>query len=187
MSDDVLRVVALTIACLFGLWTAVACRRAQYHGLRKLRRADLGRIIGRVFSAILAEDGAWPRLAARVRRLLARHLQAKRLVRRPPKPSDCGKHRHHRCSHRLDRLGPTLGLALHQALSPRHRLSGPEFRLRDHFALFLCTKSTHGMRKRHGRALPASTSVAAAGVSAVAIARLWQLRAFALQQAKIKT
>ena len=33
MSDDVLRVVALTIACLFGLWTAVACRRAQYHGL----------------------------------------------------------------------------------------------------------------------------------------------------------
>src|SRR5258705_11728848 len=33
MSDDVLRVVALAIACLFGLWTAVACRRAQYHGL----------------------------------------------------------------------------------------------------------------------------------------------------------
>ena len=33
MSGDVLRVVALTIACLFGLWTAVACRRAQYHGL----------------------------------------------------------------------------------------------------------------------------------------------------------
>ena len=23
----------MTIACLFGLWTAVACRRAQYHGL----------------------------------------------------------------------------------------------------------------------------------------------------------
>src|SRR5947209_10931352 len=33
MSEYVLRVVALTIACLFGLWTAVACRRAQYHGL----------------------------------------------------------------------------------------------------------------------------------------------------------
>jgi hypothetical protein len=33
MSDDVLRVAALTVACLFGLWTAVACRRAQYHGL----------------------------------------------------------------------------------------------------------------------------------------------------------
>ena len=33
MSDDVLRVAALTTACLFGLWTAVACRRAQYHGL----------------------------------------------------------------------------------------------------------------------------------------------------------
>jgi hypothetical protein len=33
MSDDVLRVAALTVACLFGLWTAVACRRAQHHGL----------------------------------------------------------------------------------------------------------------------------------------------------------
>jgi hypothetical protein len=33
MSDDVLRVAALTVACLFGLWTAVACRQAQYHGL----------------------------------------------------------------------------------------------------------------------------------------------------------
>jgi len=33
MRDDILRVAALTVACLFGLWTAVACRRAQYHGL----------------------------------------------------------------------------------------------------------------------------------------------------------
>src|SRR5215510_15325626 len=33
MSDDLLRVAALTIPCLLGLWTAVACRRAQHHGL----------------------------------------------------------------------------------------------------------------------------------------------------------
>jgi len=33
MMDDVLRVATLTVPCLFGLWTAVACRRAQYHGL----------------------------------------------------------------------------------------------------------------------------------------------------------
>ena len=33
MSDDILRVAALTIACFFGLWTAVACRRAQRHGV----------------------------------------------------------------------------------------------------------------------------------------------------------
>ena len=33
MADDVLRVAALTVPCLLGLWTAVACRRAQYHGL----------------------------------------------------------------------------------------------------------------------------------------------------------
>ena len=33
MTDNVLRVAALLVPCLFGLWTAVACRRAQYHGL----------------------------------------------------------------------------------------------------------------------------------------------------------
>jgi uncharacterized membrane protein YhaH (DUF805 family) len=33
MNEDVLRVLALTIACLFGLWTALACRRAQDQGL----------------------------------------------------------------------------------------------------------------------------------------------------------
>jgi hypothetical protein len=34
MTDDVLRVAALMVPCLFGLLTAVACRRARYHGLR---------------------------------------------------------------------------------------------------------------------------------------------------------
>jgi hypothetical protein len=29
MMDDVLRVAILTVPCLFGLWTAIACRRAQ--------------------------------------------------------------------------------------------------------------------------------------------------------------
>jgi hypothetical protein len=33
MTDDVSRVATLMVPCLFGLWTAVACRRAQYHGL----------------------------------------------------------------------------------------------------------------------------------------------------------
>jgi hypothetical protein len=33
MTDDVLRVAVLTVPCLFGLWTAIACRQAQYHGL----------------------------------------------------------------------------------------------------------------------------------------------------------
>jgi hypothetical protein len=33
MKSGVLHVATLTIPCLFGLWTAVACRRAQYHGL----------------------------------------------------------------------------------------------------------------------------------------------------------
>jgi hypothetical protein len=33
MTDDVLRILALLIPCLLGLWTAVACRRAHNHGL----------------------------------------------------------------------------------------------------------------------------------------------------------
>jgi hypothetical protein len=33
MTEDVLRVATLTVPCLFGLWTAAACQRAQYHGL----------------------------------------------------------------------------------------------------------------------------------------------------------
>jgi hypothetical protein len=33
MTDDVLRVAALSIACLLGLWTAFACRRAHDRGL----------------------------------------------------------------------------------------------------------------------------------------------------------
>lgn len=33
MTDDVLRVAALLVPCLLGLWTAVACRRARFHGL----------------------------------------------------------------------------------------------------------------------------------------------------------
>jgi hypothetical protein len=33
MTDDVLRVAALLVPCLLGLWTAVVCRRAHHHGL----------------------------------------------------------------------------------------------------------------------------------------------------------
>ena len=33
MADNVFRVAALLVPCLLGLWTAVACRRAHYDGL----------------------------------------------------------------------------------------------------------------------------------------------------------
>jgi hypothetical protein len=33
MTDGVLSIAALLVACMLGLWTAVACRRAPYHGL----------------------------------------------------------------------------------------------------------------------------------------------------------
>ena len=33
MTNDDLRVAALLVPCVLGLWTAIACRRAHYHGL----------------------------------------------------------------------------------------------------------------------------------------------------------
>jgi hypothetical protein len=33
MTDAILHAAALLVPCLLGLWTAVACRRAHYHGL----------------------------------------------------------------------------------------------------------------------------------------------------------
>jgi hypothetical protein len=33
VTDDVLRVSALLVPCLLGLWIAVSCRRAHYNGL----------------------------------------------------------------------------------------------------------------------------------------------------------
>jgi hypothetical protein len=33
MTDDVLRGAALLVPCLLGLWTAMACQRAHHHGL----------------------------------------------------------------------------------------------------------------------------------------------------------
>jgi hypothetical protein len=54
MMDEVLRVATLTVPCLFGLWTAVACRRAQYHGLPgsdALVGAGLGGIVGHLAKA----------------------------------------------------------------------------------------------------------------------------------------
>jgi hypothetical protein len=62
MTDDVLRVATLTVPCLFGLWTAVACRRAQYYGLPGSDATGLGGIVGCVFPAVLDEDSARPRL-----------------------------------------------------------------------------------------------------------------------------
>src|SRR3954466_1960756 len=83
--------------------------------LARLRRTSLGGIVGCVFPAVLDEDSARPRLPARVRRLPARYLQAKGLVRRPPKLTACGKLCRRGRGHGLGRLGTGVDLALHQA------------------------------------------------------------------------
>ena len=125
--------------------------------LARLRRAGLGVIVGCVFPAVPDEDSARPRLAARVWRFLARHLQAKGLVRRPPKLADCGKHRCRGRGHGLGHLGSAVDLAPHQALSPRRRLCGPDRGLRN-YSLYFSARGRRMERERtlgtHGRRFP---------------------------------
>jgi len=52
MTDDVLRVAALLVPCLLGLWTAVACRRAHYHGLPGSNDALVWAGLSAVFSLL---------------------------------------------------------------------------------------------------------------------------------------
>src|SRR5215471_2264864 len=148
MSDDVLRVAVLTVPCLFGLWTAVACRRAQYHGLPGADALVWAGLSGAFFLLSLMKTARGLGLL-RVRRLLARHLQAKGLVRRPPKLADCGEHRRRGRGYGLGRLGPAVDLAPHQALSPCHRLCGPDRGLRDYSLHF----SARDRRMERARAL----------------------------------
>ena len=113
MSDDVLRVVAMTIACLFGLWTAVACRRARYHGLPGSDALIWAGLSAAFFLLSLMKTARGLGLLRGFGGFLRDIFKQRGLVRRPPKLADCGKHRHRRRSYRFDRLGPSMGLALH--------------------------------------------------------------------------
>ena len=131
MSDDVLRVVALTIACLFGLWTAVACRRAQYHGLpgsdaliwaglsgaffllslmKTARGLGLLRGIGGFLRDIFRQRGWYEdRRSLQIAASIAIAVVVIALI-----------------------VWASCGLGITLSVSPRHRLYGPDFRLRDH-------------------------------------------------------
>ena len=113
MSDDVLRVVALTIACLFGLWTAVACRRAQYHGLPGSDALIWAGLSAAFFLLSLMKTarglGLLRGFGGFLRDIFKQRgwYEDRRSLQIAASIAIAG------VVHRPDRLGPTVGLALH--------------------------------------------------------------------------
>ena len=87
MTDDVLRVTVLMVPCLFGLWTAVACRPAQYDGLPGSDALVWAGLSGAFLLLSLMKTARGLGMLRGFGDFL-RHLQAKGLVRRPPKLAD---------------------------------------------------------------------------------------------------
>jgi hypothetical protein len=184
MSDDVLRVAALTIACLFGLWTAVACRRARYHGLPgsdaliwaglsvaffllSLMKAARGLGLLRGFGGFLRDifkQRGWyeDRRSLQITASIAIAIVVIALI--------------------------VWGLLWAWHYIKRYRLAIGFTALTLGFAIirFISLHEVDAWNANAPWARTAIDLVAAAGVSVVAIARLWQLRVFALRRAKIK-
>ena len=122
-------VVALTIACLFGLWTAVACRRAQYRGLPGSDALIWAGSSGALFLLSLIKTA---RGLGVLRGFggVCTTFQGKGLVRRMRKLADGGKHRVLVIA--LFVCGLRWAWHYVNVLSPRHALYGPYFGLRDH-------------------------------------------------------
>jgi len=184
MNDDVLRVAALTIACLFGLWTAVACRRAQYHGLPgsdaliwaglsvaffllSLMKAARGLGLLRGFGGFLRDifkQRGWyeDRRSLQIAASIAIAVVVIALI--------------------------VWGLLWAWHYIKRYRLAIGFTALTLGFAIirFISLHEVDAWNANAPWARTAIDLVAAAGVSVVAIARLWQLRVFALRRAKIK-
>jgi hypothetical protein len=183
MSDDVLRVVALAIACLFGLWTAVACRRAQYHGLPGSDALIWAGLSGALFLLSLIKT-------ARGLGLLRGFGGFLRDIFRQR-----GWYEDRRSLQIAASIAITVvvialivwGLLWAWHYIKRYRLAIGFLGLTLGFAIirFISLHEVDAWNENAPWVRTAVDLVAAAGISAVAIARLWQLRIFALQRAKI--
>jgi hypothetical protein len=184
MSDEILRVMALTIACLIGLWTAVACRRATYHGLPGSDALIWAALSGAFFLLSLLKTARGLGLLRGFGGLLR----------------DIFKQRGWYEDRRSLQIAASIAIAvLVMSLIvwgllwawhyiKRYRLAIGFTALTLGFAIirFISLHEVDAWNANSPWARTTVDLVAAAGVSAVAIGRLWQLRAFALQRAKVK-
>ena len=183
MSDEVLRAVALTIACLFGLWTAVASRRAQYHGLpgsdaliwaglsgvffllslmKTARGLGLLRGFGGYLREIFKQRGWYEdRRSLQIAASIAIAVLVIALI--------------------------VWGLVWAWHIIKRYRLAIGFAGLTLGFAIirFISLHEIDAWNAHVPWARTAVDLIAAVGISAIAIARLWQLRDFALQRTRI--
>lgn len=182
MSDDVLRVVALTIACLFCLWTAIACRRARYRGLPGSDALIWAGLSGAFFLLSLMKTARGLGLLRGVGAFLR----------------DIFKQRGWYDDRRSMQIAASIavavviigliiwGLVWAWHYIKRYRLAVGFLGLTLGFAIirFISLHEVDAWNANAPWARTAVDLVAAAGVALVAITRLWQLRAFALQRAK---
>jgi hypothetical protein len=183
MTDDVLRVATLTVRCLLGLWTAVACRRAQYHGLpgsdaliwaglsgvffllsllKTARGLGLLRGFGGFLRDIFKQRGWYEdRRSLQIAASIAIAVLVIALI--------------------------AWGLLWAWHYIKRYRLAIGFMGLTLGFAIirFISLHEVDAWNANAPWARTAVDLVAAGGVSAVAIARLWQLRNYALQRGRI--
>jgi hypothetical protein len=184
MSDEILRVVALTIACLFGLWTAVACRRAQHHGLPGSDALIWAGLSGALFLLSLLKTARGLGLLRGFGGFLR----------------DIFKQRGWYEDRRSLQIAASIAIAVVVIASivwgllwawhyiKRYRLAIGFAGLTVGFGIirFISLHEVDAWSADAPWARTAVDLVAAAGVSVVAIARLWQLRVFALQRGRVK-
>ena len=175
--------MAFAIACLFGLWTAVACRRAQYRGLPGSDALIWAGLSGAFFLLSLMKTARGLGLLRGVGAFLR----------------DIFKQRGWYEDRRSLQIAASIailvavialivwGLLRAWHYIKRYRLAVGFMGLTLSFAIirFISLHEVDAWNANAPWARTAVDLVAAAGVSVVAIARLWQLRVFALQRAKI--
>src|SRR5712675_1769812 len=184
MTDDVLRVAALLVPCVLGLWTAVACRRAHYHGLPGSDALVWAGLSAVFFLLSLVKSARGLGLLHGFGGFLR----------------DIFKQRGWYEDRRILQITASIAVAVVVMILliwgllwswhyiKRYRLAVGLAGLTVGFGIIRFI-SLHEVDAWNANALWARTAVdlvAAAGVSALAIARLWQLRIFALQRAKFK-
>jgi hypothetical protein len=182
--SDVLRVAALTIACLFGLWTAVACRRAQHNGLPGSDALIWAGLSGSLFLLSLMKTARGLGLLQGFGGFLR----------------DIFKQRGWYEDRRRLQIAASIAIAVVVVALvvwgllwawhyiKRYRLAIGLAGLTLGFAIirFISLHEVDAWNAQAPWARTAVDLVAAAGVSMVAIARLWQLRGFVFQRARMK-